>query len=76
MPEFKQYFQVLLEIIRYYRCFIQNFVKIADPLFYLLKGESKFIWTEESETAFYELCNSLKKAPVLAYLDFNKPFIV
>ena len=63
-------------MVGYYRRFIQDFAKIADPIFYLLKGENQFIWTEDCKEAFQKLKNCLITSPVLQYPNFNKPFVV
>jgi hypothetical protein len=76
VPKSRRDIQVFLGMVGYYRQFIKNFSQIAEPLFYLLKGDSKFIWTLECQEAFEELKNSLVTAPVLAYPDFTKKFIV
>ena len=63
-----------LGMVGYYRRFIPGFAKIANPLFYLLKYEAKFIWTNECQRAFDKLKSKLITAPVLNYLDFEKKF--
>ncbi len=37
---------------------------------------AKFIWSEDMQTAFEELEVKLTSAPVLAYPDYQKPFVV
>ena len=76
----------------YYRRFIPNFAKWAKPLHALIvppshqakvrKGEMKkselteFIWTTECQEGFDALKQVLTSAPVLAYPDYSKPFIL
>ena len=66
-PSSKLHIQVFLGTVGYYRRFIKNFATIAEPLFYLLKGDNKFIWTDDCERAFEKLKETLVTAPVLAY---------
>ena len=76
----------------YYRRFIPNFAKIAGPLHALIvpastkqklkKGEVRrkdlppFEWTEECQKSFDALKDALTSAPILAYPDYSKPFIL
>jgi len=66
----------------YYKRFIQDFAKIAEPLRWLEKqlrettlkvGE---LWGEAQEQAFEGLKAALAAAPVLVFPDFSQPFIV
>ena len=38
--------------VRYYRCFIKYFRKIASPLYKLLTKEAKFSWTSKCDETF------------------------
>ena len=76
----------------YYLRFIPNFTKWAGPLHALIvpasfkqkirKGEMKksdlpeFQWTPACQEGFDQLKKALMEAPVLAYLDYSKPFIL
>ena len=73
----------------YYRRFVEGFAKLAAPLHRLVahlsgpnkKGKTPKIplssaWDEHCEQAFLSLRESLIAAPVLAYADFKKPFIL
>ena len=76
----------------YYRRFIPNFAKWAGLLHTLIvpasfkqkicKGEMKksdlpeFQWTPACQEVFEQLKKALMEAPVLAYLDYAKPFIL
>ena len=76
----------------YYRRFIPNFAKWAGPLHALIvpasfkqkicKGEMKksnlpeFQWTPACQEGFDQLKKALMEAPVLAYPDYSKPFIL
>ena len=76
----------------YYRRFIPNFAKWAGPLHALIvpasfkqkirRGEMKksdlpeFQWTLACQEGFDQLKKALTEAPVLAYPDYSKPFIL
>ncbi len=71
----------------YYRRFIKNYASIARPLNDLLVGISTnkekrrkpntpFGWGQTQQTAFDELVDKLVNPPVLAYADYNLPFVV
>ena len=60
----------------YYRRFIKNFSQIATPLYNLLKKDINYEWTEERQQVFQQLKNRLISAPLLAYPDFDKSFIL
>eukprot|EP00253_Pinus_taeda_P011339 PITA_11339 len=59
---------------RYYRRFVQNFTKVASPLFKLLTKESEFHWNDECQVAFDKLKEKLYSAPVLRGPDWKLPF--
>ena len=68
--------QSFLGFASYYRRFIRNFAQIAKPLHKLAERNVAFRWTEECQAAFDELRQKLCSAPVLAYPDFKKSFIL
>ncbi|CAH1257446.1 GIN1 [Branchiostoma lanceolatum] len=68
--------QQFLGLANYYRRFIKDFSKKAKPLTLLTRKHARFTWTEECANAFSELKQHLVSAPILAYPDFSKPFIV
>lgn len=77
-PKSQKQVRSFLGMANYYRRFIKNFSKIATPLNACLKtvGNKKFQWTEECEQAFQTLKSKLLTAPVLAYPDPSKHFIL
>lgn len=72
----------------YYRRFVDGFAKLAAPLRKLVaklagtkskkgSGEAfETVWTAECEDSFEVLKSRLTSAPVLAYADFSRPFIL
>ena len=65
-----------LGLAGYYRRFIKNFSKISGPLVDLTKHETVFDWTSSCEEAFNTLKEKLMTPPILAYPDYNKPYIL
>ena len=60
----------------YYRIYIHNFSSIARPLTDMLKKDAKFLWTKECENSFNLLKDKLTSAPLLAYPDYSREFVV
>lgn len=73
-PTSVKFLRAFLGLASYYRKFIPNFAKIADPLNKLLHKETLFAWNEKCEEAFQKLKELMTKAPVLCFPDFEKPF--
>ncbi|KAJ6843018.1 uncharacterized protein M6B38_299735 [Iris pallida] len=55
-----------LGLAGYYRRYIENFSRIAEPLTRLTRKEEKFNWTEKYQRIFDELKERLISAPILA----------
>ena len=49
----------------YYQRFIENFSKLASPLFSLLMKDVQFVWNEACQTTFVKLKEKLSIAPIL-----------
>ncbi|KAL4147921.1 hypothetical protein QTP88_002248 [Uroleucon formosanum] len=60
----------------YYRRFIEGYSQTAKPLTALLNKDVSFEWSTECPRAFETLKQKLVEAPVLQYLDFQRPFIL
>ena len=60
----------------YYYYSIQDFVTIVKPMNHLLRKNISYIWNEDCQKAFEILKEKLITAPILAYLDFTKPFLL
>ena len=68
--------QQFLGFANYYRRFIREFSQIAKPLHRLTERNFKFKWTPECQQSFEELKVKLTTTPILAYPDYNKPFLL
>ena len=66
----------------FFQCFIKNYARIARPLNDLLEGEASKWKTQpvdlppEAKEAFNLLKTKCVTAPVLAFADFEKPFLL
>lgn len=68
--------QRFLGMCNYYRRYVQDYAKIAKPLYNLCRKDIPFIWNENCETAFSKLKKSLTTSPVLIFPNFGDTFIV
>ena len=65
-----------LGFVNYHREHIKDFAKIATVLYTRTGKRAKFFWGEEEQHAFDTLIQRMITAPVLAYPDPDKPFIL
>ena len=65
-----------LGLAGYYRRFIRNFAETSAALHQATSGTGKLVWTEEMTFAFESLKKKLTEPPVLAFPDFDAPFVV
>ena len=69
-------------LVGHYRCFIKGFANIMAPLYDLTSGENKDKKSEhldlpqEAHEAFDRLKAACLTAPILAFPDFGKPFLL
>ena len=68
--------RAFLGLLSYYRRFIPCFSAIAQPLYNLTRKDMAFNWTTECNKAFNDLKSRLTKAPVLAYPQFGREFLL
>ena len=79
----------LLGLLGYYRRYITDFSRLARPLFNLLQSnepkakkahqvpsKQHITWTEEHNKVLPKLLDFLISAPILAYPDYDRPFIL
>ena len=64
-----------LGLANYYRRFVRGFSNIANRLNALTKKNVPFIWTVACTEAFNKLKRALVSAPILAYPNFQEPFL-
>jgi len=75
-PETPTEIRQFLGLAGYYRRFIENFSKIAQPLTLLTHKDRSFDWREKQEEAFRILKEKLCNAPVLSLPEGTDDFIV
>ncbi|ELQ74547.1 hypothetical protein, LTR Retrotransposon [Trachipleistophora hominis] len=63
-----------LELVGWFREFIQNFSVVAAPLYNALKQKGALIWNEDMTEAFAELKLRLINARNLKLAEFEKKF--
>jgi len=76
IPTSRREVQQFLGLANYYWRFVKDFASITKPLHRLTEKTAKFEWTDECLAAFKELRNKLTTAPVLAFPDYNRPFLL
>ena len=75
-PTCKRQIQQFLGLASYYRRFINGFATIAKPLHHLTEKTTIFKWTTQCQEAFDHLKQCLISAPILAFPNYNKPFLL
>lgn len=68
--------QRFLGMCNYYRRYLQNYARIAKPLYILCKKDIPFIWNPGCEESFNNLKKALSSPPLLIFPNFNETFIV
>ena len=63
-------------LLSYYRRFIPLFSSIAQPLYNLTRKDTPFDWNSDCAAVYQQLKNRLTQAPVLAYPQFGKDFLL
>jgi len=63
-----------LGFCNFYRKFIKDYTKITSPINQLVKKNTKFTWTEETQKAFDKLKKKFEEKPILITPDPTKPF--
>ena len=66
--------RAILGLVSIYRRFIQDFGKIAEPLYKLLNKKERFSWSKDCESAVKKLKQALRKAPILGYPNDTLPY--
>lgn len=65
-----------LGLASWYRRFVDNFARVAEPLIRLTRKKVRWSWGPEQRDAFEALKKTLTSAPVLTCPDFSRPFIL
>ena len=71
-----------IKLMGHYRHFIKDFTKIADPLHEYARGDTakkkkeRVVLNEAARSAFHKLKKAVMSAPVLAYPDLNKEYLL
>ena len=65
-----------LGLASYYRRFVCQFARVAEPLHYLTCKNVAFKWSQECQAAFEELKRRLVTPPVLAYPNFDVDLVL
>ncbi|KIL70533.1 hypothetical protein M378DRAFT_117693 [Amanita muscaria Koide BX008] len=73
VPRTKQELQQFLGFLNFYRRFIHNFAKLAQPL-YPLTGNAPWHWSAVEASAFDSLKTAVTSAPVLAIPKDDAPY--
>ena len=76
MPEPVTRVHQFLRLTTYYRRFISQFAKVAAPLHHITRKGVEFVWMEDCQVAFNTLKVKLTQAPILAYPDFDRKFVL
>ena len=75
-PTNKTQLMRFLGMVGFYRKFCKNFAVVAEPLTRLLQKRHRFSWDADQQQAFSNVKMLLSMSPVLAMLNFEKPFII
>lgn len=75
-PKNEKQIKQFLGLVGYYRRFIQNFSSIAKPLTSLLKKDTPFTWTQQTQEAFESFKTILTTQPILQYPNFKEKFLL
>lgn len=73
-PQKQSIVRSFLGLVGYYRSFIQNFSKVASPLFGLLAKDSEFCWASNCQEALEVLKENLTNEPSLRGPNWALPF--
>ena len=76
MPTNLKSLRSFLGLASYYQRFIPGMSLAAGPLFALTRKDTPFIWTQQCEEAFEQLKDLMTRAPLLAFPDFSRDFLL
>ena len=79
-PSQSQNLRSFLGFTNYYRYFIKGYAEVTHPIYDEISGDNaahkkrKIQWTDKCQKAFDMLKVLCIYAPILGFVDFNKPF--
>ena len=76
VPKTKKQVRSFLGLISYFRSYVHNFAKRAEPMIKLLRKQEEFKWENSQDASFSELKQCLLEPPILIYPDFDQPFFI
>ena len=76
VPKTVKQLRGFLGLTGYYRRFVKDYGKIAQPLTALCKTNAALKWSDEADKAFQKLKRVMTATPVLALPDFTMEFVI
>ena len=76
VPKSARDVRAFLGLCSFYRRLVPNFAQVSKPLTTLTRKNQPFLWRAEQQEAFERMKDRLCTAPVLAYPNFDLPFIL
>jgi hypothetical protein len=68
--------QAFIGFANFYRRFINNFSKLAQPMTRLMRKDTSWQWRVEEQASFEALKQAFTSAPILAMPNLSQPFIL
>ncbi|CAG4935861.1 unnamed protein product [Colias eurytheme] len=75
-PTNLQQLRTFLQTCSWFRKFIPEFAKVAEPLTRLTKKSQAWVWNLEQVKSFETLKKLLTTAPILVQAEYTKPFVL
>jgi hypothetical protein len=69
-------FRAFLDLASFYRILVPGFAEVAKPLTELTRKDRQFMWGPKEQNAFEDMKDRFFTTAVLAYLNFDLPFIL
>ena len=76
LPKNVQELKRFLGLASYFRRFVHQFSRVAQPLHRLACKNTEFDWSDECQSAFERLKELLVTSPILAYPNFQRDFLL
>ena len=75
-PSTVKHVRQFLGLTGYYRRFVPNYARHAEPLHALTRKDAVFRWDDKCQEAMETLKEYVTSAPVLRFPDFTRPFFI